>query len=469
VTSRTARWVALSALLLGACAYYNGLYNANHLADEARRAERQGRTGEARSLWSRAAVKAESVAARYPKSKYRDDALLLQGQALGKLGSCSQAVKALRLAVDSSSDPAIRTRARLISARCRLDMQEPESVLVVVEPVLSSGSAGDRNEALLLRGEAQLRIGNDQAALEDLAASASAQAIYPRAVALTRLGRPDEAAALLAASAGEPYRAEGWLPTLDTLGARAPALASGLVDRLADRPDLGSGDVARLRLADGERWLAEPNDSLAMERFREVARAVPDSSEGRAARAYLAVWTLAQARDVAAVQPLLDSLEVAMQSGGLATRIAASSAGVLGRVRVALQDEGDPLDLFVGAEEVRDSLGARDLAAALFAEVARRDPTSVLAPKALLALAVLRPASADSLVALLHERYPQSVYTLALAGEASDAYRALEDSLRRLIERGILERRRTMPGRRPAVTRDSAGASAAGRRIRNDR
>ena len=65
------RGALLAASLLGACAYYNGLYNANRLASDARRAEREGRAGEARSLWAQAAVKAESVATRYPDSKYR--------------------------------------------------------------------------------------------------------------------------------------------------------------------------------------------------------------------------------------------------------------------------------------------------------------------------------------------------------------------------------------------------------------
>ena len=67
--------------LLAGCAYYNGLYNANRLVKAAEKAEREGRVGEARSFWAQAAVKAESVVARYPESKYRDDALLLRGRA----------------------------------------------------------------------------------------------------------------------------------------------------------------------------------------------------------------------------------------------------------------------------------------------------------------------------------------------------------------------------------------------------
>ena len=42
-------WFLLTAGMVG-CAYYNGLFNANRLAADAERAERDGRSGEARSL-----------------------------------------------------------------------------------------------------------------------------------------------------------------------------------------------------------------------------------------------------------------------------------------------------------------------------------------------------------------------------------------------------------------------------------
>ena len=128
------------ATAVGACAYYNGLYNANHLAKEARRAERQGRTGEARSLWSQAAVKAESVASRHPHSKYRDDAWLLQGTALQSIRSCVSAVRPLELAADSSPDRNIRAEAALRAGQCRLDMAEPDSALEAVATILRDGT-----------------------------------------------------------------------------------------------------------------------------------------------------------------------------------------------------------------------------------------------------------------------------------------------------------------------------------------
>ena len=65
----------LTALLLGGCAYYNGLYNAERLVRSAEKAEREGRTGEASGYWGEAAVKAETVLARFPTSKWADPAV----------------------------------------------------------------------------------------------------------------------------------------------------------------------------------------------------------------------------------------------------------------------------------------------------------------------------------------------------------------------------------------------------------
>src|ERR671914_2916059 len=78
--------------LLGGCVYYNGMYNANRLARSARQAEREGKTLEASSLWGQVATKAESVVVRHPTSKYAEQASLLRGIALAKLGQCDQAL-----------------------------------------------------------------------------------------------------------------------------------------------------------------------------------------------------------------------------------------------------------------------------------------------------------------------------------------------------------------------------------------
>src|ERR687890_73754 len=83
--------VACAGLMSG-CVYYNGMYNANRLATSARKAERDGRTFEANNLWGQVATKAESVLVRHPRSKYAQDASLLRGVALARMGQCDQAL-----------------------------------------------------------------------------------------------------------------------------------------------------------------------------------------------------------------------------------------------------------------------------------------------------------------------------------------------------------------------------------------
>src|SRR3989442_13360208 len=76
---------------VAACAYYNGMWNAEHLASQARKLERQDRVAEAQTYWAQAAVKAESVVARHPTSRWADAALVLEGEALARGGACAQA------------------------------------------------------------------------------------------------------------------------------------------------------------------------------------------------------------------------------------------------------------------------------------------------------------------------------------------------------------------------------------------
>ena len=457
------RWrVAAAVLCVTGCAYYNGLYNANRLAREAERAERDGRTGEARSLWSQAAVKAESVVSRHPTSRYRDDALYLQGRAMERVGSCSQALSPLTLAADSSPDAALRVDARLLLGDCRLQLREPESTLVAVTPVLDEGTPDARSAALLLRGRALLQLGRNEAALEELTASGAREAAYAKAIALARLGRRDEAATTLEAVVDGPYLEERWLPTLDSVGRAHPATVAPILDRLAGHPGVRDGQRARLWLADGERWLGVGDTAAAERRFAAVRDLAADSTEGRTARAHLAVFAARRVGRWGDVYGVADSLRTVVQQGGEAARIGGRFSNIFTRARFELEPDGSPLGLFLAAEDVRDTVGNRELAGSLLEQVVERHAGSVIAPKALLALAVMRPAVSDSLVGVLRTRYPESPYTLVLAGAGAAAYEALEDSLRRTGLDGGRRRGREeteVPRRRA----DSA------RRVRNDR
>ena len=85
---RPATCLALLAVTLLAGCIYNGMYNTNRLAKSARKAERDGRVFEASNLWGQVITRAESLVVRHPRSKYADQANVLRGLALARLGQC---------------------------------------------------------------------------------------------------------------------------------------------------------------------------------------------------------------------------------------------------------------------------------------------------------------------------------------------------------------------------------------------
>ncbi len=85
------------------------------------------------------------------------------------------------------------------------------------------------------------------------------------------------------------------------------------------------------------------------------------------------------------------------------------------------------------AELVRDSLSAPRVAAQLFLAFAAGRPSSIFAPKALVAAAALLPEQRDSLLAVLDSSHAGSPYTLALRGDPSPGFAAAEDSLARAL------------------------------------
>src|SRR6185436_15265363 len=96
--------LTLLALSAAGCAYYNAMWSAEHYARDARRLEARGQETEARTQWSRAALKAESVLVRHPGSRWADDALVLRGEGLARAGACASAAAPIAKALSTVSD-----------------------------------------------------------------------------------------------------------------------------------------------------------------------------------------------------------------------------------------------------------------------------------------------------------------------------------------------------------------------------
>jgi hypothetical protein len=450
--ARTAALVLLG--VAAGCAYYNGLYNANRLADDAARAEREGRPGEARSLWAQAAVKAESVATRYTGSRHRDDALLLWGKGLAQAGDCRRAVAPLAFAVDSSPDTRLRREARLLLADCRLTLRQPGQAIAAVEPLLSGADSADVYPALRLRGRAHLAADDYERAVDDLRRVPIEVGGLDLARAYTALGELDEAQRVLGLAAVGEYSENEWTSVLAELGERGPDQAAGVVDRLAARDDLTAGQRARLYLADGERWWRRGDLGRSLARYEGVDSVAADSTEGAQARAYLAVAAVRSLEDLQQLPDVQDRLRAATVGSGRAARTARPVLQAVETARKVVEDSAVPardLKLFVVGEMFRDSLDAPRASVEIFLALAEQHPGSQFAPKALLAAALLDPARADSIGGMLERQYPYSPYTLALRGQAAAQFALLEDSLRTLLE---VERQRLSIGVTPEAAEE---------------
>lgn len=427
---RRAAALALAAWGVAACAYYNGMWSAERLAKEARKLERDDRTGEARSHWAQAAVKAESVVARHPRSRWADDALVLQGEALARSGACAKASDALQRAVATVRDEALRERAELATAQCALGGGDAAAAGRALARVTASRDAGRRSRAALLAGRAAV-LGDDPAgAAEWFGRSHDPAAAPARARALLAAGRVPEALALTDTVARMRFQEAEWAAVLGELRrAAGPDTASRTLDRMLARRRPPAGGRARLLVADGDALLAAGRADAAAARYAQVTALVPDSSEGQLARVHAIRVLAVRAESLAQLAAVEQQLRHVVQGGAAGAAAAESRALAELVAQVRRYDELPESGRFRVAELVRDSLGAPRLAGRLFLELARRAPASLFAPKALLAAAALAPERQDSLLALLGARYAGSPYTLALHGELSPAFGAAEDSL----------------------------------------
>src|SRR2546430_11626639 len=92
--------LVLALAAAGACASSNAMWSARQVANEARALEAEGRASDAAAAWARAAVKAESAAARHPGGPLADDALTPPGEALARIRSRGAAPGPARPAAD---------------------------------------------------------------------------------------------------------------------------------------------------------------------------------------------------------------------------------------------------------------------------------------------------------------------------------------------------------------------------------
>jgi tetratricopeptide (TPR) repeat protein len=419
--------------LLGGCVYYNGMYNANRLARSARKAEREGRTFEANGLWGQVATKAESVLVRHPTSKYAQDAGLLRGIALSRLGQCEQALGPLSGVTTARSSTDLIEDALLATGRCQVAMGNFAAGGAAFNQLLESKNSERRREARFHQARLLRQAGRYPEALRALEGQHDLRAEHERVLALAGGGRIKEALALTDSLMAHGDTTRSWDSLVVALAENHPAAASSLVDRVRRLPHRRGQAEVRLLLDDGFR-LTELNAQRAKQRFREAMKAgAAGEAAGRASLALIKL-DLKRVTRPDQLQPIADTLRRLADRFELVSEETARLSATVDEVRrvatvVTPDSAGGDLRLFLAAEAARDELEAPGLAEVIFRQIPEQWALSPYAPKAILAAQQLNPAWADTAQGLLEQLYFDSPYLETVRGNATMEFRQLEDSL----------------------------------------
>ena len=449
-------------LLAGGCVYYNGMYNTKRLAGQARKAEIEGRTFDATSLWGQVEVKAESVLARHPNSKWSDEARLLQGTALAKLRNCAGALPPLENVMIAGRDPGLVEAAAVLVGGCRTTMGDPVGAMSAYSRLTASRDTARRSLALFAHGRAQRMNGEYEAALAELAGTDYPGARGERAAALAGLGRLPEALAIVDTLLEARDTLAPWDSLVAAVGRHDPETAAALTSRVAGS-GLSAAIGATLIVADAVRW-REIDPARSERRLVAAESVAAGTALASQARFEIAQSRLRLADSLAALLEQVTRLEEMTEDAGPVAPRAAQLASA-GRLVVQASDSVPPgapqgdLRLFLAGEMARDSLGADRFAARQFRRVVTEWPGSPFVPKAMLALILLEPGHADSIRVALLAQYPASPYVAMIEGGTSPEYAVLEDSLRRFasgfrpeVRRAPAEVRQLRPQPAPAAT-----------------
>lgn len=424
----------LGIVLCTGCAYYNGMYRAEHLAEDAEEAEREGRTIQAQSLWGQVGVKADTVLARHGDSKWADDALYLRALAWERLDDCPSAITALQQLITTTRDTILREKGTFLLGACWQKTGNPRNASATFARLIDASNPLRRDEALFQHGQS-LRLGGRYAeALQELRQTTRPAARGERAAALAGLGRIEETGAvvdslLLAGDLDAP-----WDSIIAIAGRHDQAFASRLVDRLVALPGVTPDQQGRWLMQDA-RQIARTDLAAGLARLRETESIVKGSRmQGEAALLSIRLRVRALESDAGLDSLLAEIWRLGSQGGSLggdAQRLGLvlkGVEGVLDSVTPATA-QGD-LQLFLAAEASRDSLNAPGLSEYAFRRLLRDFPQSPYAPKAVLALAAQGDMDPDSATAVIRRDYDGSPYLMVAQGMGEESFTRLEDSLR---------------------------------------
>ena len=430
----------LGAVLVGAapvlagCVYYNSIYNAEQVFDEAERHRRAGLDSVAAARYTDVVRKAAAGYRRDPDGEWAHEALFLLGRAQLRLGELIAARAALEQATVLAGDAASRARALVYLGIVAYASGEVETAAQLVDEALEGPlDDGPLAEAHLLRGRLALGARDAETGWWHLDRAAEAEvsvrleAGWERlraAVAQRDVGRTEAALERLLADPAAGERAD---TVLVLVRAAARRWKSDVVAGLLERAGASSWNpAARGRLAlERAHMLHEVGDTAgATRQALEVAAGVGETAAE--ARLVLARWRLAPARDLseayavrAILLPAADDPRVSTLLRDLDALEAYTSLGL-----------ERPLGWFAAAELARDRLEAPYLARGFFLAYADGASADPWAAKALLAAIDVSESAADR--AWLRDRleaHRASPYVRAASGAQAAGFEALEEEL----------------------------------------
>lgn len=428
------KWlIACVGLVLVGCSWSNSLYHARRLSNAAATAEREDRGFEAGNLWGQVVTKADSAFARDPNGASGAEALWLRGRALARMRNCADAAVSLEQAWVAYPEAAWREELLFTLADCREELRDPQYLQALL-PLTESTDSTVRRTARERAGRALVGTGAYEAALTMLEGIPGHGARIERSIALSELGRTDDALAQIEPLLAAADTTVAWERLLGNLADRDVPDADALLERLLRTSAIADRRAGGWHLAMARGAAMPP---AAQRRHLEAAARVATGTLATDARVGLAELQLAATATPAEVDSVAAGWE-ALTAGQATTALVLARYQRLVAALVADTDSVTPgaplgdLTLFHHAEIARDSLGAPRLARHLFARLESGWPDSPYLPKALFARVHLEPDSA----AALRERlagYPTSPYLAFVRGEAGVGFRVLEDSLARFI------------------------------------
>ena len=417
---RVVRGFAAPLLLLLAapgCVYFNGIYNAREAQRNAEKRARSGRESEATTFYATMAEKADTVLVRFPKSRWRTEALYLAGRGHALSGRCDAAMARLGefLAVPGT-DREKRDRAGLARGTCLVRMERYSDALRDLDSLSRTGKRDVSSQASLWAARAAIALGDNEAARRyladvdagaaqwELAAASLQRAEYQRAESLLvlRAARGDwrEEVLLRLRDLWNAGRRDGVERVVGAYAAaKAPTPAKARLHLLA----------AELQSAAGDAHL----DSLARVHLQVAMRISTDTMVDREAAARLAAIALRTLSAPADVHGVVARAHDDARGNPLQLRL--EDNAMFMRILLAAPDASGGSH-FLAGEIARDSLQAPLVAREIFRRTAAVHPTSLVAPRALLAAARLWPDSAAAFHDRIRAQYATSPYAVLLAG-----------------------------------------------------